>query len=88
MNERNFAVTPSAYAYPLLIKQLLHTPLMQAPQQEIVYRDLRRLTYSELRDRIGRLANTLARIGVRPGTRSASWTGTAIDFLRLFSPFR
>lgn len=30
--------TPSAYAYPLLIKQLLHTPLAHAPEQEIVYR--------------------------------------------------
>ena len=32
------AAAPSAYAYPLLIKQLLHTPLAQAPDQEIVYR--------------------------------------------------
>ncbi len=67
MSGRMIAVTPSAYNYPLLIKQLLHTPLMQAPHQEIVYRDLRRFTYSELRDRIGRLASALAKIGVRPG---------------------
>jgi fatty-acyl-CoA synthase len=67
MNGRMIAVTPSAYQYPLLIKQLLHAPLMQAPQQEIVYRDLKRLTYAELRDRIGRLASALAAIGVRPG---------------------
>lgn len=32
--------TPSAYAYPLLIKQLLHAPLAHSPNQEIVYRDL------------------------------------------------
>ncbi len=38
MNERTIQVTPSAYSYPLLIKQLLHTPLMQAAHQEIVYR--------------------------------------------------
>ena len=67
MTARTIPVTPSAYAYPLLIKQLLHTPLMQAPQQEIVYRDLRRLTYADLRDRIGRLASALAEMGVRPG---------------------
>jgi fatty-acyl-CoA synthase len=67
MNGRRIVVTPSAYAYPLLIKQLLHAPLMQAPKQEIVYRDLRRLTYGELRDRIGRLASAVAKIGVRPG---------------------
>ena len=41
--------------------------MMQAPKREIVYRDLRRLTYAELRDRIGRLASALAAIGVRPG---------------------
>lgn len=67
MNGRRIAITRSAYAYPLLIKQLLYAPLMQAPKQEIVYRDLRRLTYGELRDRIGRLASALAKIRVRPG---------------------
>src|SRR5271155_1294797 len=67
MNGRRIAVTPSAYAYPLLIKQLLHTPLAQAAHQEIVYRDVRRLTYLELRERIGRLASALEQIGVQPG---------------------
>ena len=61
MNGRMIAVTPSAYRYPLLIKQLLHAPMMQAPQQEIVYRDLKRLTYAELRDRIGRLGERACR---------------------------
>src|SRR6202011_6186683 len=36
-------------------------------RQEIIYRDVRRLTYLELRDRIGRLASALEQIGVRPG---------------------
>src|SRR5271156_2742748 len=67
MNGRRIAVTPSAYAYPLLIKQLLHTPLAQTAHQEIVYRDVRRLTYLELRDRIGRLASALEKAGVQPG---------------------
>jgi fatty-acyl-CoA synthase len=67
MKGRRIAVTPSSYAYPLLIKQLLHTPLAQTAHQEIVYRDVRRLTYLELRDRIGRLASALEQIGVRPG---------------------
>src|SRR5215470_14430314 len=57
----------SAYHYPLLIKQLLHTPMVQCLGQQIVYRDLKRLTYRELRDRIGRLASALAKLGVRPG---------------------
>lgn len=60
-------VAKSAYQYPLLIKQLWHTPLQQAPDQEIVYRDTRRLTYRELRERVGRLASSLSRLGVVAG---------------------
>jgi fatty-acyl-CoA synthase len=57
----------SAYEYPLIIKHLWHTSLLQAPDQEIVYRDLRRFTYRELRERVGRLASTLAGLGVQQG---------------------
>lgn len=60
-------VTKSAYQYPLLIKQLWHTPHQQAPDQEIVYRDKRRLTYRQLRERVGRLSSSLARLGVVAG---------------------
>ena len=80
MNGRRIAVTPSAYVYPLLIKQLLDTPLAQNARQEIVYRDVRRLTYLELRDRIGRLASALQKIGVRPGDSVGVSTGTATGF--------
>jgi fatty-acyl-CoA synthase len=57
----------SAYNFPLIIKHFWHAPLMQAPDQEIVYRDLKRFTYREIRGRIGRLASALFKIGVRPG---------------------
>src|SRR5260370_42544089 len=57
----------SAYKYPLLIKQLWHAPLVQAPDQVIVYRDMKRFTYRQLRERIGRLASSLARLGVGAG---------------------
>jgi fatty-acyl-CoA synthase len=59
--------TPAAYSYPLLIKHLLHTPLHRAPEQEIVYRDLKRYEYRMLRRRIGQLATGLAQLGVGPG---------------------
>jgi fatty-acyl-CoA synthase len=59
--------TPSAYGYPLLVKHLLHTPLAIAPDQEIVYRDLKRYDYRMLRQRIGKLASALALLGVEPG---------------------
>src|SRR5271156_5251336 len=67
MTGRMIAATPSAYRYPLLIKQLLHAPMMQAPEREIVYRDLKRLTYAELRDRSGGRASALTTSGGRPG---------------------
>ena len=59
--------TPSAYSYPLLVKHLLHTPLATTPNQEIVYRDLKRYDYRALRQRVGKLASALALLGVEHG---------------------
>ena len=42
-------------------------PARTAPDQEIVYRDIARHTYREMRDRIGQLASGLAKLGVKPG---------------------
>jgi fatty-acyl-CoA synthase len=67
MTGKSMQVASSAYQYPLLIKQLWHTTLVQAPDQEIVYRDIRRLTYRRLRERVGRLASGLASLGVVAG---------------------
>ena len=67
MTGKVIAAAKSAYQYPLIIKHLWHAPLLQAADQEIVYRDSRRFTYRELRSRVGRLASALAGIGVRPG---------------------
>src|SRR5882762_8978875 len=60
-----------AYDYPLLIKQLLHTPLATASSQEIVYRDRVRYTYREFRVRLGRLGSALTQLGVGLGTTVA-----------------
>ncbi|MDX6577786.1 MAG: hypothetical protein QOE96_3739, partial [Blastocatellia bacterium] len=67
MSESLIEWTPSAYKYPLLIKQLLHAPMLHSLNQEIVYRDIGRYTYRDLRERIGRLANALATKGVLHG---------------------
>ena len=53
--------------YQLIIKHLLETALVRAPEQEIVYRDLQRYSYSALRRRAGQLADGLAHLGVKPG---------------------
>ena len=59
--------TPSAYAYPLLIKQLLLNSQSLSAGQEITYRGKLRYTFAELRGRIGRLASALESLGVRHG---------------------
>jgi fatty-acyl-CoA synthase len=64
---RLIQATKSAYQYPLIFKQLWHTPRVQTPNQEIVYRDLRRFTYLQIKERIGRLASALSKAGVVPG---------------------
>ena len=67
MSDNLIEISPLAYQYPLLLKHLLHYPMVHAPDQEIVYRDLRRRTYHEFRERIGRLASGLTQIGVDQG---------------------
>ena len=84
MSAQSVAVTPSAYAYPLLIKQLLHTPLARAPEQEIVYRDSFRTTYRGLRERIGRLASGLKGLGVQPGQTVAMMDWDSHRYLESF----
>lgn len=75
----------SAYAYPLLIKQLLHTPLANAPGQTIVYRDRVRLDYRSLRQRIGRLGSALERqLGVLPGQTIAVMDWDSHRYLECF----
>jgi fatty-acyl-CoA synthase len=67
MSVKIIARTPSAYDYPLLIKNLLPTPLLYSPHQEIVYRDLKRYDYLTLNQRIAKLANSLTSLGVQQG---------------------
>ena len=76
--------TPSAYAYPLLIKQLLHTPMAVAPDQEVTYQGKIRYSYRTLRERIGRLANGLAGLGVEAGLTVAVMDWDSHRYLECF----
>jgi fatty-acyl-CoA synthase len=67
MTGRLIQEAASAYRYPLLIKHLLHAPMLHAADQEIVYRDQKRYTYRTFRERIGRLAAGLSQLGVNAG---------------------
>jgi fatty-acyl-CoA synthase len=73
-----------AYRYPLLIKQLLHTPLISAADQEIIYRDVSRYTYTTLSARIAKLARGLARLGVEAGTTVAVMDWDSHRYLESF----
>lgn len=66
----NTKIIPSAqnaYEYPLLIKNLLVSGPRYNPDQEIVYANRSKYTYTDLVDRIHRLANALTDAGVGPG---------------------
>lgn len=67
MSHTFIEATPDAYAYPLLIKTLLHTGLRNAPGQEIVYADRLRYDYGTFYRRVGSLANALIQLGVSHG---------------------
>lgn len=58
---------PSAYDYPLLVKQLLSRAKTVSLDQEIVYADKKRFTYKDLFNRINRLANVLADMNLAAG---------------------
>jgi len=76
------AATP--YAYPLLVKRLLQSPVVSAPDQEIVYRNLRRHTYRDLHQRVARLAHALGRLGVGPGDTVAVMDWDSHRYLECF----
>jgi fatty-acyl-CoA synthase len=73
-----------AYEYPLLIKQLLHTPLAMAPDQELVYADRYRYDYRTFRQRLGRLASGLASVGVTAGSTVAVMDWDSHRYLECF----
>jgi len=73
-----------AHDYQLLIKSLLLTPVVDDPEQEIVYRDQVRYTYREFRARVGRLANALSRLGVKAGDTVAVMDWDSHRYLECF----
>jgi acyl-CoA synthetase (AMP-forming)/AMP-acid ligase II len=72
------------YGYQLLVKHLLHGKPADAADQEIVYRELHRVDYQTLRQRIGGLATGLASIGVKPGDTVAMLDWDSHRYLECF----
>jgi len=76
--------TPSAYSYPLIIKNLFLAPVVDNPDQEIVYRGTQRFTYQQFRQRVHKLANALMSLGVRPGDTVAVMDWDSHRYLECF----
>ncbi|MDM8517630.1 AMP-binding protein, partial [Desulfobacterales bacterium HSG16] len=84
MSVRIIEQADEAYSYPLLIKNILRAPLEYAPTQEIVYRDKMRYTYTDLAQRINRLANSLTKLGVKQGDTVAIMEWDSHRYLESF----
>ena len=76
--------TPSAYSYPLLIKQLFLAPMVNNPDQEIVYRDQVTITYKTWKERVNRLAGALVAIGVKRGDTVAVLEWDSHRYLEMY----
>ncbi|TYC57850.1 fatty acid--CoA ligase [Marinobacter sp. BW6] len=74
----------NAYQYPLLIKQLLLSGPRYNPDQEIVYSNRSKYTYTDLVERIHRLANALTDAGVKPGDTVAVMDWDTPRYLECF----
>jgi fatty-acyl-CoA synthase len=74
----------AAYSYPLIIKNLFLAPVVDNPDQEIVYRGTQRFTYREFKKRVHKLANTLTGLGVQPGDTVAVMDWDSHRYLECF----
>ena len=74
----------SNYDFPLLIRQLLHTPLTQTADHEIVYADSERFNYTTLGKRVESLANVLTDLGMRAGSTIAVMDWDSHRYLECF----
>ncbi len=59
----------AAYNFQLLLKYVLEHGIAWAPDQEIVYRDQVRHTYTDMYNRVLQLGSALQRLGVKQGTK-------------------
>lgn len=67
VNTKILPAADNAYQYPLLIKQLLLSGPRYAPDQEIVYANRSKYTYTDLLEQVHRLAHALTEAGIKAG---------------------
>ena len=68
----------------LLIKHLLDRVRFWAPNEKILYRDLKEINYTEFEVRVQRLASLLTRLGVKPGDRVGVMDWDSHRYLEMF----
>jgi len=84
MSDNLIVRTQSAYSYPLIIKNMFMAPIVDNPDQEIVYRDSLRFTYRDFKQRVHKLANALTEMGVKPGDTVAIMDWDSHRYLECF----
>ena len=84
MSDNLIVRTQSAYSYPLIIKNMFLAPIVDNPDQEIVYRDCFRFTYRDFKKRVRQLANALTRLGVKRGDTVAIMDWDSHRYLECF----
>ena len=84
MDDHPSDAAPSAYTYPLIIRQLLHTTLSCGRGKEIVYSDLNRYDYSTFLSRLHRMASGLENLGVGRGDTVAVMDWDSHRYLECF----
>ena len=83
-NDLTIQRTAEAVESPLVINSILESGVRNAPEQEIVYADQRRMTYRDLEERVNRLAGALAECGVKPGDTVAVMDWDTHRYLEAF----
>ena len=74
----------TAYDYPLLIKNMFQGPIVENPDQEIVYRGEARYSYRQFRERVARLAAVLLGLGAKRGDTVAVMDWDSHRYLECF----
>lgn len=76
--------SPSAYEYPLLVKQLLASQAARPSNREIVYRNQFRYGYTDLQRRVRQLANVLTGLGAHGGQTVAIMDWDSLRYLEAY----
>lgn len=70
--------------YELTIDKILTSPIRNNPNQVISYRGEKRVTYSEFKENVYRIARGLVKLGLKKGDRVAVMDWDSLDYMYLY----